>query len=817
MEDKSRQMEEKSLRLFAFLRLQVLMAALAGMALASAALYAPALRAQEAPGKPVARIAFLVDDIAPLAEDIRALARQELLALARDDFDVRFPENLVVAAEGEADNVAHALERLMANEEVALVVTQGFLSSEVAARRAPWPKPVVASTVFDARFQGFPETGGTSGVANLTYVAPPSPGPVIRDLRKFREIAPFSTVAILLDEQMIGTFAGFLEQLRATAAELDIAVEATPAGATAARSLARLPDGADAVYVTPFVRMAPEELERFAEGLANRRLPSFSWSAADVARGVMASLGTNDLPLLARRIALNAYRALLGDDLATLPIALSPAEELVVNMRAVRSVGARPPLETLLEARRLFETPEDVTRNVTLESAIEEALAANLTLAAENEAVRAGAEEIRLARANLLPDLEVGLTGATLSKSVAEASLGQRPQHNVDGALTLRQLVFSQEANANVSIQKSIQTSRERDRASLELDVAMDAAEAYLGVLRAKTLEQVQQYNLDLTLASLRLAGERERIGAAGPGERLRLQSELARRRADRIDAYARRSAAEVSLNQVLNRPLDEQFMTPEANLEDRALLESTLATGYLTDLDRVAILGDFLAEEALRLAPEIQSLDAAIAAQERLLASTRQAFYLPTVALQGNVSTNVLREGAGVAGPPGLTANAVTDYPWNAGLSVTLPLFQGASRFARRERTSAVLTQLQIQRELAAQRIEQNVRIQLLFARASLAIVNENETAAETARRSLELVTEAYGQGLASVVDLLEAQTSALLSERGVTNAIYDYLINLKRVERAVGQFEVLATPEERADFARRLEAYAQAREDGS
>ena len=378
-------------------------------------------------------------------------------------------------------------------------------------------------------------------------------------------------------------------------------------------------------------------------------------------------------------------------------------------------------------------------------------------------------------------------------------------------------MIFSQEANANVSVQTSFQESRERDRASLRLDVALEAAEAYLNVLRAKTLEQVQQDNLDLTLASLRLARERERIGAAGPGERLRLESELARRRADRIDAFARRSAAEVALNQVLSRPLDEQFLTPEADREGRALLEGTLATGYLADLNQVAALSDFLVDAALRHSPEIQSLDAVVAAQERLLTSTRQAFYLPSVALQGSMSTNLLREGAGTSLPAALPMTEMTDYPWNVGLSLTLPLFQGASRFARRERAAATLAQVRLQRELAARGIEQNVRVQLQFAWASLAVVTETETAAATARRSLELVTEAYAQGLASVVDLLEAQTAALLSERGVTNATFDYLVNLKRVERAVGQFEALATPEERASFARLLEEYIQIVEDGS
>ena len=762
------------------------------------------LQAQEPGHAPVVRIGFVVDEPNPVAGEVRLLARQELLALARNDFDVRFPEDLVVVSDGTAEIIGAALDRLLEDDSVTVVVTQGFLSSQMAADWGPLPKPVIASTVFDAELQGL------ARASNLVYIVPPPPGPIVRDLAKFQEFVPFSTVAFLIDEQATVTFAGLLEELRDRAAGLGITLRTVPVGMTAASALERLSADVEAVYVAPLGRLAPDEFARLAEGLIERRLPSFAYAREDVTRGILASLGAVDPLLLARRIALNAYRILLGDDPGALPVELAPGEDLVVNMRTVRRTGVVPPLDVLLEARRLFEAPEGVARQVTLTGAMEEAMDNSLTLAAEDQAVLAGAEDIRLARANLRPDLEAGVTGTTIAKSLAEASMGRSPQHNVDGALTLRQLLYSQDARANVSIQTSFQASREWDRAAVELDVVLDAAEAYLNVLRAKTLEQVQQDNLDLTLASLRLAEVRERVGAAGPGERLRLESELARRRADRIDAHARRYAAELALNQVLNRPLDEQFLTPEAELEGRALLEGSLATAYLADFSRFNVLGDFLSDVAVRLAPEIRSLDAVVAAQERLLTSNRQAFYMPTLALQGQVSTSVLREGVGG------TAPLASDYPWSAGVSLSLPLFEGSARLARRDRTATVLVQLRLQRELAAQRVEQNVRTQLQFARASLAVVSETESAAETARQSLALVTEAYGQGVATVVDLLEAQTSALLSDRSVTNAIYDYLINLKRVERAVGHFEALATPDERAAFARLLDEYQPAMEDG-
>lgn len=798
--------------------LQVLLLFLAG-AFSSLTALPQALQAQQFEDATVVRIAFVADEINPFAAEIRSLVQQELLALTRDRIDVEFPAEFVVAVNDLAEESPRVLQQLVADDEVTMVITQGFLASEAAVRGAPWAKPVIASSVFDADLQGFPEVNGTSGVSNLTYIASPLPGPIVRDLTRFQELLGFSRAAIMVDEIASVTYETFIDQLLSTLAEFGIAIESVPIGMTAASGLERLSDDIEAVYVTPLYRMDPGEFEVLTRGFSDRNLPSFSYLADDVERGIMASLGSINLPLLARRIALNAYRILLGDAADTLPVTLVPDEELVLNMRIVRELDIVLPLEIILSAERLFEAREDYVRSVTIKSAMEEAMSANLSLAIEDQQLLSGAEDIRLARSNLLPNLQVSVSGATISKKLAESSLGMQPQYNIDSELILQQSIFSAEATANLSAQKSLQKSRQHNRDALKLDVGLEAAEAYLNVLRSKTLEQVQQDNLDLTLASLRMARQRERIGAAGPGERLRLESELARRRGDRIDAFAVRSAAEISLNQVVNRPLDEQFATPEADLEGHELLEGTLATGYLTNLNQFnqfSILSDFLVDTALRLSPEIQSLDAIIIAQEKLLTATRQAFYLPTVGLQGSVSTNVLRDGAGASSPLNFPVTERPDFPWSAGISISLPLFQGNFRSARRNQATAALVQAELQRELVAQRIEQNVRIQIEFARVSLGVVRESEIAARTAQQSLDLVTEAYGQGLVTVVDLLEAQTSVLLSDRNVANAIFDYLINLKRVEHAIGKFEAFLTPEEQINFIRQLDEYIQS-SDGS
>ena len=211
-------------------------------ALLAAALLSGALVPALGADAPLARVAFVVDAADPFADDVRSRAREELFALARDDFDLRFPAELVVTVAGRTA-ASEALERLLGADRVELVVAQGLTSSELAARGAPWRTPVIATSVFDPRLQGFPRQDGGSGVANLTYIAPPAPGPLVRDLVEFRELVRFSRVGILADEAAAATFPSFIERLRDTAAELGIALEPVPVGATAASALERLPAG----------------------------------------------------------------------------------------------------------------------------------------------------------------------------------------------------------------------------------------------------------------------------------------------------------------------------------------------------------------------------------------------------------------------------------------------------------------------------------------------------------------------------------------------------------------------------------------------
>ena len=150
-----------------------------------------------------------------------------------------------------------------------------------------------------------------------------------------------------------------------------------------------------------------------------------------------------------------------------------------------------------------------------------------------------------------------------------------------------------------------------------------------------------------------------------------------------------------------------------------------------------------------------------------------------------------------------------VDDVSWSVGLSVSLPLFTGGSRFAARTQASEEVARLQLERQAAAERVEQRVRSALHAMGASLAGIDLSQDAADAARRNFELVTDAYTQGAVPIIDVLDAQNAALVAEQVAANAVYDFLIDLMNVQRAAGEFDLFRTAEERNDFFNRVDAF--------
>lgn len=127
---------------------------------------------------------------------------EETIELTRRDFDVRAPADKRLSGGWTKDGINAAIDRLLADPEVDIVLTLGVFSTDAVCRRGALPKPALAPFAVDVAAQGLPRTvdedgRAISGVGNLNYVT--TPGSVMRDVIAFRELAPFDTLHIVAD------------------------------------------------------------------------------------------------------------------------------------------------------------------------------------------------------------------------------------------------------------------------------------------------------------------------------------------------------------------------------------------------------------------------------------------------------------------------------------------------------------------------------------------------------------------------------------------------------------------------------------------
>ena len=766
------------------------------------------------------RVGVVLDGPSEFTDSLRSQFAREIVAFFGAERTVELPANATVRGDWTVAGVSTAIDRLLADPAVDMVLTLGPMGSNELAHRRSLSKPAIAALIVDPELQDLPLQASTSGVRNLSYVNVAYSA--TRTVTLFHDIVPFRRLAVLIHPGLIAALSGVRERAAALERALGSSITFVPVTTSAAEALSALPPGTDAVYLTPLQQLPTKGLDSLISGLNVRRLSTFSYTGrAEVERGVLAAYAPkDDLARRARRVAGNIRRILNGENAGTLPVDLASISYLTLNMATARAIGFSPGWNTITEAELLNGEPPAQGPNWSLAGAAREAVRVNLDLQVAHRAVASGVESVHQSRANLLPQVQASATGTMVRDTIAAASLGQQAERTAEGSISFSQVLIDEQKWASYSIAGHQQAGREADRRRTELDVVLDATTSFLNVLRAKAIARVERENLRVTRSNLEVAQLRERTGAASRADVYRWESELATSRKQVISTDAQVQVAALELNRVLNRPLEEPFQTEDVGLGDSSLITSEpRLVDYFGNPETFSVFRDFMVAEGRAASPELQSLDAAIAAQRRAGTAAGRAFWLPTISLQGSLNDVLSRGGAGStpfaiprpSGPP-ITLALPPDYSWKVRLQASLPIFTGFARGAARAQATIELDRLTIERQALDRTVSQQIRAALHLGGASWANIQQARAAAEAARQNLDLVSDAYARGTLSIITLLDAQQAALASDEAAANAVYDFLIDLMKVERSIGRFYFFRTVEERRAFFQRLDDFYRA-----
>ena len=688
----------------------------------------------------------------------------------------------------------------IAYQEHDIVVTMGIMGSQLVSHQTTFPKPTIAAVISDTKLSGLQKTPeGTSGIHNFTFAE--SPFDIARDLQTLALVRPFEELAIVYENDIMFGGRSILEQMIANNLQGNsISTHFYKINELNSGSL-QLKSETDAVYVLPALGVNADERVKTLFTLVNTaKIPSMAlFGERYIQSGALIGYETDqNLSLIPRRIALNVMKIVEGKDPKDIPVAIQTYNDnLLINMATARQIGIYPDFDLMAKSTLLNLSDNSTERNLTLQSAIAEALKSNLDLQISEMDIRVAKTEVGIANSDRFPQLDVSTSMSMVDDLTALSYQGAQGEVNWIASTNVSQVIYSEPLLANIAIQKLLKKGEEYELEQAQMDLIVDVAEAYLNILQAQANLNIQQKNVEVTKENFNISKSKNAIGYEGAADLYRWEAELATKNIDLNAAFARLQQARFRLNQLLNRPIDEAFTTHNETLEEQMLLVTDERLQLIDDYGEVYKFTDFIVDFAKDKLPTLSILDNNIDVQERLLLSRERAFYQPSVVASGGAN-RVL----GKYNVPDVfekTANATT---WNLGLGVSFPILQGGLRKQQRQQTQIQLEQLDLTRKNVQNQLEMAIRSNMENIYVSYSRMDLSREAATAAAKNFDIVQDSYNQGQVNITALIDAQNSTLQSELNANNAIYSFILDFLNLERSIGFFYFLASDRERNTF---------------
>lgn len=752
----------------------------------------------------------------PVLDDLE----KELKDALAQQANIKLPKNKILTGDWTYEKVSELNDKLLNDVEVDIVIGYGVLASYDLARRNFLSKPVIAPVIIDTAIQKIKSVEGTSGVKNLSYLI--FPGTYERDIKLFREIVDFKNLLMVQSKYYQLESRDFQILNEKLSKAFGINIKRVGVADDIEELLNSIPENTDAVYldVLPINR---DKFKDLVKGLNEKRLPTFSFfGEMDVKDGVMAAANPDIFPRLARRMALIIQRILLGEDAGTLSVNFSAARRIFINLQTAYTVGVSPKYSTLLEADIVdLESPEyKDAETYTLEDVIKKIGNENLDVLAKIQDIAANYQNIPIARSNLFPKVDLSVTGLKIDSDRALA--GSQPENKIYGEASFSQVIFSEQALANLSIQNSLYDSKLSELEAFKQNTILEGSKLFLNFLRTRKIYYILLENLKLLRVNLEIAQNRQAIGAAGPEEPLRWEAEVAGLKKSVMDVQAQMNQAQLALKQMLNIPMIYLINVKDVSLDDESrLISNEKYRKLLEDPLSYDLLTDYLVNYGLKNSYDVQMLKQIIEAKERSLTSLQLSRFIPTVSAFGSISKTLYK--SDIKSPfnlrfPDPPASLSPDIPlyigqifssfsiplpndidWNVGINLSLNLFNGLSTASLIEQSDIELAQLKLQLKSLEDKIALSVRSEMENLKAKNFGVMQSQIQMEAANQTLKIVSDSYSRGAVPILFLLDAQAAALNAQQVSANSLYDFFISFLQLQRATGRYNVLMTDNER------------------
>jgi TolC family type I secretion outer membrane protein len=405
---------------------------------------------------------------------------------------------------------------------------------------------------------------------------------------------------------------------------------------------------------------------------------------------------------------------------------------------------------------------------LSLKDCIDTALRNQPTIRAAQENVRAGQGRETQAASPYFPQITAS-TGYSESHAPLGGAFGDSTTKSYTTSLSMNQTLYDFGKTGNsYDAAKSGTLSLERDAERISQEVVLNVKQSYYALLAAKKLVEVARKTVEQTESHLKQAEAFFRTGSKPRYDVTRSEVEVNNAKLGLINAKNGVRIRTIALNNAMG-------IDPGKATE---IVEELPSVPVLPSLDQAQI-------DALQNRPDRKRMEADIeAARSRVRAE--RSYYLPT--LSANAAYN-WANGSTEMGPfLGTMFKGDVQNSWNAGIMLTLPLFQGGLTKGRVGEARANLLALEAQRDAMKQSILLEVNQAFADLESAAARVEVMEKTLEKARENLDIAQGRYKAGVGPYIEVTDAQLSSVNSETDHIKALYDYHLAIAQLLKAMG-----------------------------
>jgi putative ABC transport system substrate-binding protein len=268
-------------------------------------------------------------------------------------------ENIIVEwrrADGQEDRLPQLTEELL-QLDLDLLVTRGTIETRFA-KQATSTLPVVFTNVTDPVGAGL-VTNLARPEANVTGISNSAPGLHGKRLELLHEAVPSASRIAVMSYFSVKSPSAIVNWQETAAAAQKLGVYAQVYDALEGANLDEVftaiqGDQADAFLLLPSGPVFLNQAPRFAELVAQARLPSMFEARAFAAAGGLLAYGA-DLFDVPRRAATYVDRILKGAKPADLPVERPTKFDFIINLKTAQALGLTIPQSVLVQATEIVQ------------------------------------------------------------------------------------------------------------------------------------------------------------------------------------------------------------------------------------------------------------------------------------------------------------------------------------------------------------------------------------------------------------------------------------------------------------------------------